>query len=92
MRVGQAVTFTTAFTDPGLLDTYEVTIAWDTGVTETFSLSGGTRQFTLEHAFTRPDRYQITVSIRDDDGGISSVSFEIVVNPWSIFLPIMRKY
>jgi hypothetical protein len=35
----------------------------------------------FEHRYTRPGRYRVTVTVVDDDGGLSTDSFLVLVLP-----------
>jgi hypothetical protein len=91
VRVGQLLTVTSMFTDPGWLDTYEGFVEWEPAITETLPLAAGERQFELEHRYSRAGTYTVTIRIMDDDHGLGTLSFEVAVIPWKIFLPVMRK-
>jgi len=74
-------------TDPGVLDTFTLTIDWGEGAPETFSYSAGTTTFTLIHQYlddnptgTPSDNYIVSISIEDDDGGSDSVYPIVTVN------------
>ncbi|MFX1315255.1 MAG: PKD domain-containing protein [Promethearchaeota archaeon] len=66
------ITFTGFFTDPGELDTH--TILWDFG-------DGGTAENTLNptHTYSRPGQYTVTLTVKDDDGGIGTATCTITV-------------
>jgi uncharacterized repeat protein (TIGR01451 family) len=91
IQIGQLVSVTGVFTDPGWLDTHEVIVEWETGISETLSLAPGGRQFELEHGYSHAGAYIVTIWVMDDDGGMDSCSFEVVVIPWRVYLPGISK-
>ena len=90
ITVGQVITFTGVFTDPGVLDTH--TIQWDFG-------DGSPQLFgllTRTHAFNAPGTYTVTLTVTDDDGGVGRDSLAIVVVTQSVtrsdvFLPLVMR-
>lgn len=70
---GQVLTFTGSFTDPGWLDTH--TSLWDFGdgttapgeLIEENEAPDATGTSTVEHAYSAPDSYQVTLTITDDE-------------------------
>ena len=70
------LTFTGCFTDPSWLDAHTVT--WDLGdgtveagvVTEEHEQPDATGQSTIEHVYTEPGTYTVTMTAVDDDGGV----------------------
>lgn len=77
-RVGAAIHPWVEFRDQGLLDTFSAAWDWGDGTqTEAeiidYSAFG-------EHAYTRPGRYKITVTIYDDDGGSVTLTRWIFVH------------
>jgi hypothetical protein len=91
IQAGGIISLTAVFTDPGLLDIYMVTIDWQAGISETLALPAGARTFTLAHRYNQPGHYWVTVWIADDDGGTNARSFDVIVRPWRLYLPVMRK-
>ena len=72
LAVGTLITFTGTYTDPGFLDTHVLT--WTLGDGTTL-----TNQLTVTHAYTAPGVYTVTLSVRDDDGGVGSDTLTITV-------------
>ncbi|TPW17945.1 MAG: PDK repeat-containing protein, partial [bacterium] len=66
------------FTDPGFLDTHAATVDWGDGATEPAVISSKTVQG--QHAFGDNGAYTVTVTVADDDGGISARSFTATVS------------
>jgi len=76
-RVGDPVTLTANFTDPGSNDTQTCAIAWDDGTTTRQDAPGSVCQAT--HRFTHAGMYTIRPLITDDDGGVSEATSVMVV-------------
>lgn len=89
--VGEIITVTGTFTDPGTLDTQTVVITWAEGVTETLELDASTRQFSFAHAYAEPGEYLVSVRVTDKDGGWDQKSFNITVSLNKIYLPLVRR-
>ena len=91
VRVGEALTVTGSFTDPGLLDTHALVIEWADGITDTIDIAPGMMVFTLSHTYTTASTYTVTAMLSDDDGGIDTASFVATVAPknHTIWLPLI---
>jgi hypothetical protein len=90
--VGETVTFTTPFTDPGLLDTHAVAITWEAGQTQVLALDAGVLEFTASHSYGLVGVYPVTVSVTDDDGGASSQGFTVTGGgPYRLYLPLLLR-
>lgn len=76
---GQAYSFVGAFTDAGILDTHEV--AWDfgNGWTIPFHPSSDAGALTPAYAYANTGSYTVSLSVRDDDGGVTTVSTVVSV-------------
>jgi len=73
-----------SFIDPGTLDTFNLTVDWGDGVTNTYPLIAGSTTFSQTHLYfddnptgTTADTYTITVSLEDDDKG-SDTAFDTI--------------
>jgi PKD repeat protein len=84
-QVGQTLSLTGIFTDPGTLDTH--TFRWDFGDGITSTLQSPTHTYTANGVFT------VTFTVRDSDGAIGSASTTVTIEDYHVFLPaVMRNY
>jgi PKD repeat protein len=81
--MAEAIQFNGSFTDPGTLDTH--TIEWDFGDGQT-----ATGTLTPEHFYAASGEYTVTLTVTDDDGGISSDTLTVLVE-YRVLLPIIIK-
>lgn len=66
------------FADPGL-DAFIATVDYGDGsVAETLAL-GQSRNLSLSHRFTRRGSFRVTITVSDNDGGIGTDSFFVIV-------------
>ncbi|TPW17944.1 MAG: PDK repeat-containing protein, partial [bacterium] len=65
------------FMDAGALDTHTATVDWGDGTSTAAVVSGMTVQ--AQHAFGDNATYDVVVTVRDDDGGLSSATFKAVI-------------
>ena len=74
-QVGQPVTFSGTFTDPGTADTHAATWSLD-GVDRggTVTESGGSGTASLVTSFAAAGVYSVALTVKDDDGGVGSSS------------------
>jgi PKD repeat protein len=93
ITVGEPLTLTGAFSDPGLLDAHTVLINWGDGLTETQELLAGVYDFSAGYTYAIEGVYTVTVTVTDDDGGSDSQSFTVTVEQawYSTFLPFLTK-
>ena len=68
---GDTIFFSGSAVDPGILDTF--TFEWDFGDGSTASGSS------VEHAYTNPGIYTVTLTVTDDDGGSGSDTYVVAV-------------
>jgi len=82
-REGQAITFTAAFADVGVLDTHTAIVDWGDGSTPqalTVTPGGGAGTATGNHAYAAGGKYTITLTLTDDDGGSHTATTTAVVS------------
>jgi hypothetical protein len=86
--VNTRITVTAVFTDPGILDTYTVTVYWDgdtynpnvtTSPSSTLTLSNEEQSFTASYVYSQAGVYTIRAVVADDDGGSGEVIYQYVV-------------
>lgn len=84
--VGLPVTLAVSFTDPGRPDTQTATISWgdgsglDTSFAQFSDARGGAiGRLVDSYVFGLPGARQITVTVRDDDGGVTSRQIAVTV-------------
>jgi PKD repeat protein len=84
---GSSATVSGTFTDPGILDTFTVTIDWGDGLSNTFSYPAGSTAFSETHQYhdddptgTASDDYTVQVTVADDDGGSDTDTTTVTVN------------
>ena len=75
------MTTTATFTDAGTADTHTCSVAWDDGTSSpgTVAESNGSGTCTASHTYTSAGVYTYHVTITDDDGGSTTVDWEVVV-------------
>src|SRR5205807_2103168 len=75
------VTTTATFTDAGTADTHTCSIAWDDGTTSAGAVTeaNGSGTCTASHTYTSAGVYTYHVTVTDDDGGSTTVDWEVVV-------------
>jgi hypothetical protein len=85
---GGSVTVSGNISDPGSADSFELTVTWGDGsAASTTSLPAGSTSFSLTHTYaddnptgTPSDTNNISLSVKDKDGGIGTGSASVVVN------------
>jgi len=65
------------FADPGAVDTHKATIGWGDGSVTPGQMSSGVVYGT--HRYTKPGLYVITITVKDDDGGVGKDTLKIQV-------------
>jgi hypothetical protein len=68
------------FSDPGA-DVWTAAVDYGDGSGPQPLRLRGARRFVLQHGYQRPGVYQVTVTVRDDDGGGGRDTFAVVVWP-----------
>ncbi|MEM8663460.1 MAG: cadherin domain-containing protein, partial [Pseudomonadota bacterium] len=82
------VTLTGRFIDPGLADTFTLTIDWGDGsdpdVVALPANPSGSGRFAVDHTYTAPPppsgRFEVDIALTDDDGGEDRVARNVVVD------------
>jgi len=77
VKVGELVSASASFTDPGTLDTHTAT--WDWGDTLTDDVDLATSPVSGSHAYTAAGVYTIELTVTDDDGGSGTATYEYLV-------------
>ncbi len=67
------------FFDPGILDTFLVSVSWGDGTEARLELPAGTRQLELQHSFEKAGSYPVLLSIVDESGLGDTFTTEITV-------------
>jgi len=80
-------TISGTITDPGVLDTFSVSIYWGEGSPENFGYSAGSTSYSETHQYldddpsvTSSDVYSVSITVTDDDGGSDSEISSVTVN------------
>jgi PKD repeat protein len=83
---GGSTSLSGTFSDPGVLDTHTVGIAWGDGTTDTLNLAAGVLSFgPVSHSFTQAlvqasITNTITVTVTDKDGDSDSTTTDLTIN------------
>src|SRR2546423_13014068 len=77
VRVGDPVTVTAPFTDPGTNDTHRCDIAWDDGTA--FSGPARNHECRATHAYRHAGMFTVKTVVTDDDGGSAEAPGLLVV-------------
>jgi VCBS repeat-containing protein/YD repeat-containing protein len=85
---GDTASFVLAITDAGSKDSFDITIDWGDGVTQTDTVSAGTGLYSFSRTFvadpTNPQPARtlaISVTVNDDDLGTGTATASLLVNP-----------
>lgn len=84
---GSTVTLSGSYSDPGVLDTHQLTVDWGDGSEPTLVFfAAGNSSFSVSHTYvdddptwTPEDTYTITLSLRDKDAGLATTSTTVLV-------------
>jgi hypothetical protein len=79
------ITFNGTFTDPGTLDTHNITWYFDDGNHSYGSLD-------LIKRFSVAGSYNITLTVTDDDGGVGTYTFNVIINSTVEAIDDLKKY
>jgi PKD repeat protein len=79
--MGQAVTATGTFTDPGAADTHTVTVDWgDLSATTTMNLAAGVGSFTTTpHTYSGAGDFTVTLTVADNGGATATATSMVSV-------------
>ncbi|HYO56262.1 PKD domain-containing protein [Archangium sp.] len=75
---GYPIRLSGSFSDPGTQDTWTATVDYGDG-TGVQPLALISRSFTLSHVYADEGTYTVTVTVRDDDGGVGSATERMYV-------------
>ncbi len=78
-ETGQTVSVPVIFTDPGVLDTHEVTVDWGEGAGAE-DLGPVTSPFHITHTYAAEASHTVEVCVTDDDGDTGCEAFEVHVS------------
>jgi hypothetical protein len=80
-------TISGTLTDPGVLDTFVITVSWGDGTSSPHSFAAGTTSYTVVHQYlddnptaTPSDVSAVTLAVVDKDGGSGSTATGVMVN------------
>lgn len=78
---GRTVSVTAALTDVGLADTHTATVDWGDGTVEDVVVTQGSGTATLgaDHMYAVGGRYEVEITVGDDDGGSDRWTSDVVV-------------
>src|SRR5262249_59823347 len=80
IRAGEVMQHSGRFTDPGA-DTWTATVDYGDGSgVQPLAIQPG-QTLLFEHRYTQPGTYRVTVSVFDDDGGVGTDTFLVIVLP-----------
>jgi hypothetical protein len=91
---GASAVLTGTILDPGVLDSFSLTLAWGDGATDTLALPAGTTVFTTVHPYLddppgEAAAYTITLAVCDNDGGTDQAAVPAVVRNVAPTLPTL---
>jgi Ca2+-binding RTX toxin-like protein len=81
---GQDLVFSGSFTDVGTLDTHQVRWDFGDGTVIDFHSSTDLNALTATHVYVASGVYTLTLSIRDDDTGLTSISKTVTITSAAI--------
>lgn len=76
----ESVSFSGSFSDPGALDSHTATWSFGDGATSTANYGpGGSAGLSTTHAYGAAGSYTVSLTVRDDDGGVGQATAKVVV-------------
>src|SRR5437773_1790617 len=76
----ESVGFTGNFSDPGVADSHSVVWSFGDGITSSSNFGpGGSANLAASHTYTAAGIYTVTLTVRDDDGGLGQASTTVTV-------------
>ena len=76
----ESVAFSGSFSDPGALDSHTATWNFGDGATSTANYGpGGSASFSTSHTYAAAGSYTVSLTVRDDDGGVGQATAKVVV-------------
>ncbi|HMQ02487.1 MAG TPA: DUF5050 domain-containing protein [Pyrinomonadaceae bacterium] len=90
ITAGQTISLSGSISDPGTLDTHEVTINWGDGTPDTvLNLSAGVNSFNTVHQYNATGTLNIAITATDDDTG--STTANATVNVLAQLPPVLSN-
>jgi PKD repeat protein len=77
---GQTLSFGGAFSDAGTLDAHEVHWDFGDGTMTAWTSSAAAGALSQSHVYTADGTYTLTLWVRDDDGGVTSLSRQVRID------------
>ncbi len=76
----ESIALSGSFSDPGALDSHTATWTFGDGATSSTTYGpGGSAGFSTSHAYAAAGSYTVSLTVRDDDGGLGQASAKVVV-------------
>src|SRR5438270_2541937 len=93
LTAGESVGFSGSFSDAGALDSHTVTWNFGDGSTATTAYGpGGAGPFSTSHAYASAGAYTVTLTVSDDDGGVSQTTTRVTVQTTAQALNSIAAY
>ena len=95
-QLGEMISISGSFNDPGEADTHQALIQWMEGVTQTLFLQAGELEFQADYLYMQPGIYTVVVTVMDKDGAASQQSFTVTITAPPapgphLYLPLIRR-
>ena len=88
VQIGQVVTLTGTYADPGTLDTHTASIDWGDGVVTIGTVNQAANTVAGTHSYTAAGLYTVRLCVTDDDGGTGCDTFVVTVTAPPV-LPVL---